>query len=241
MSLITRTAKGEKLTIVEMDDNLTYLESLVTINSVSGLDTDTSDPLNPIVKIKVDSATMTGQGTQASPLSANIIPVKGSLIGGGILIDTWEESGIKKGLIASLTNLSAGLPYTIPSKQSTLIGSTAQSNNSGLANTNAIIEQTGSPATTAYAAGIARLYLGGGYTDWYLPTNYELYLCYSAALVVNKLLGADGFTNNYYWASTEYSNTLSWYLGFNSSSQYTFGIFAKSNNYYVRAVRTHTF
>jgi hypothetical protein len=169
------------------------------------------------------------------------IPMKGALVGGGILIETWEEGGVKKGLIASLTNLSAGLPYTIPSQQSILIGATAQSNNNGLQNTNAIISQTGVPATTAYAAGIARLYLGGGYTDWYLPTNYELYLCYSSALVVNKLLGANGFTNNFYWGSTEFANNLSWYQGFNSGSQYYFTANTKSNNYYVRAVRTHTF
>ena len=35
MSLILRQAKGEKLTIVEMDDNLTYLEDLATSNSGS--------------------------------------------------------------------------------------------------------------------------------------------------------------------------------------------------------------
>lgn len=170
-----------------------------------------------------------------------ITPVVGTLVGGGMLISVWDEFGVKKGLIISLTNLSVGLPYTIPSQQTTLIGINAQSNNNGLNNTNAIINQTGVAATTAYAAGIARLYLGGGYTDWYLPTNYELYICYSSALFINKILGVNGFTNNYYWASTEFNNSLSWYQGFNSGSQFYFGANAKSNNYYVRAVRTHTF
>lgn len=191
--------------------------------------------------VAVDGITITGNGTSASPLVSNSLPIRGALVGGGILISTWEESGVKKGLIASLTNLSTALPYTIPSRQSTLIGPTAQSNNNGLGNTNAIIAQTSAPATTAYAAGIARLYLGGGYTDWYLPTNYELYLCYEAAFVVNKILGVNGFTNNFYWASTEFTNTSGWYQGFNSGSQFYFGANAKSNNYYVRAVRIHTF
>lgn len=39
------------------------------VQSVTGLDTDNSDPLNPVVNIAVDGVTITGQGTPASPLS----------------------------------------------------------------------------------------------------------------------------------------------------------------------------
>jgi hypothetical protein len=44
------------------------------VQSVSGLNTDNSDPLNPIVNISVDGTTITGAGTPASPLQANYIP-----------------------------------------------------------------------------------------------------------------------------------------------------------------------
>lgn len=53
-------------------------EEIITINntlsgavlSVTGLNTDNTDPLNPIVKISVDGTTITGLGTPASPLVA---------------------------------------------------------------------------------------------------------------------------------------------------------------------------
>ena len=44
------------------------------VQSVSGLNTDNTDPANPIVEISVDGTTITGDGTPASPLQANIIP-----------------------------------------------------------------------------------------------------------------------------------------------------------------------
>jgi len=44
------------------------------IQSVSGLNTNNTDPDNPIVEISVDGTTITGDGTPASPLQANFIP-----------------------------------------------------------------------------------------------------------------------------------------------------------------------
>ena len=41
------------------------------VQSVTGLNTDNTDPLNPIVEIAVDGVTVTGDGTPASPLVAN--------------------------------------------------------------------------------------------------------------------------------------------------------------------------
>ncbi len=40
------------------------------VQSVTGLDTDNSDPLNPIVQIAVDGVTVTGDGTPGNPLSS---------------------------------------------------------------------------------------------------------------------------------------------------------------------------
>ena len=40
------------------------------VQSVTGLNTDNTDPINPIVKISVDGVTVTGLGTPASPLQA---------------------------------------------------------------------------------------------------------------------------------------------------------------------------
>ncbi len=62
------------------------------IGSVTGLDTDNTDPQNPIVKIAVDGTTITGLGTSASPLIANgtpyTLPAASTTILGGIKIGT---------------------------------------------------------------------------------------------------------------------------------------------------------
>ena len=161
----------------------------------------------------------------------------GAQIGGGIVIAVFNDAGVNKALVASLTNLSTGLPYTIPAYQAIAIGATAQSFFNGLANTDAIIAQTLLPATTAYAAGIARLFAGGGFSDWYLPSTWELNMCFNSAAIVNKILGANGFVNTTYSSSNEgtasTSKTLDFLAGAVSNSN-------KSFVFYVRAVRIHT-
>ena len=161
----------------------------------------------------------------------------GKQIGGGIVVAEWDDNGVKKALIASLTDLSNSLPWTIPAFQSTIIGGAAQSYTEGLTNTNAIIAQAGG-ATTAYAAGIARLYLGGGYNDWYLPATWELNMCFQSAAIVNKVLGLiNGFSYAYYWSSTESSFNLAIAQYFPNN---TISTTNKINPFPVRAVRIHT-
>ena len=43
-----------------------------TVQSVTGLNTNNTNPLNPIVNISVDGSTITGDGTPASPLIATV-------------------------------------------------------------------------------------------------------------------------------------------------------------------------
>jgi hypothetical protein len=162
----------------------------------------------------------------------------GKLIGGGVVVAEWDENGVAKALVASLTNLSAGIVWTVPAFTGTLIGATAQSYSNGLTNTNAIIAQTGVPATTAYAAGLARLFAGGGFTDWYLPSNWELNMCINSAAITGKVTGVTSFTANNYWSSTEVDfSTVRKIL----TSDGVGGSFIKSSaNPSVRAVRIHT-
>jgi|688.fasta_scaffold184063_2 hypothetical protein len=209
--------------------------------------------LGGLQTVAVDGVTITGNGTPTSPLvstgGSGPIPIVGSLVGGGIVIDVWEENGVIKGLIASLTNLASSLPWTIPAFESTLIGPAAQSFYNGSANTSAIIAQTGLPASTSYAAGIAKLHLGGGYNDWYLPSSWEITKCYSNATIINRILGINGFPiydqfqlPSYYWSSTENDsiNGLT-ALGIAPITGSVYGSFKSSNTNYVRAVRIHTF
>jgi hypothetical protein len=160
----------------------------------------------------------------------------GKLLGGGIVISEWDEYGVHKALIASLTDLGI-LPWTIPAfVGGPAIGITAENIADGLTNTDAIILQAGVLNTT-YAAGIAKLYLGGGFNDWYLPSITELNMCNDSIPFVNRILGVNGFARDYYWSSTEATNNTAWMIYFMLGN---LGTAAKIGNTRVRAVRIHT-
>jgi hypothetical protein len=59
-----------------ISDGTTSIVSRGGVQSVTGLNTDTTDPANPVIQISVDGVTITGTGTPASPLVASI-PVGG--------------------------------------------------------------------------------------------------------------------------------------------------------------------
>ena len=78
------------------------------------------------------------------------------------------------------------------------------------------------------AKTICKEHRGGGYSDWHLPSKDELNKLF---LKKNKI---GGFSNNYYWSSTEDGNGLAWYQYFYNGYQYYSN---KYTTYYVRAVR----
>jgi hypothetical protein len=169
-------------------------------------------------------------GIEPNPTIYNI----GDQIGGGIVVGLWNENGVKKALIASSINLGP-LPWSTITNTS--IGPSAQSFYDGFTNSNAIIAQTGSLAAATYAAGAARLHTGGTFTDWYLPSSWELNMCYDSAVIVNRILGnVNGFTSNYYWSSTE-NNATGAYIQYFTNGYQSNG--TKNTANYVRAVRIH--
>ena len=66
------------------------------------------------------------------------------------------------------------------------------------------------------------------YTDWRLPTKYELNLLYLQKSAVG------GFSDFNYWSSTEFANFNAWIQNFDDGNQL---INNKTNTFYVRAVR----
>jgi hypothetical protein len=104
----------------------------------------------------------------------------------------------------------------------------------GYKNSIAIVNQ-GNDTTTA--AGAARAYVGGSLSDWYLPTTAELnVLCQWQGGVATSVTtvcsfttrnstvygaGTAGFTNDYYWSSSEVASSNVWSQNFanNSGSQ----------------------
>ncbi len=70
---------------------------------------------------------------------------------------------------------------------------------------------------------------GKKFTDWRLPTKYELNLMYTQ----KASIGA--FVNNYYWSFIGNGNTNAWLQNFGNGNQ-LYG--PKDGNYCVRAVRS---
>jgi hypothetical protein len=134
--------------------------------------------------------------------------------------------GQTHGLIAAKTDQSNGIQWYDGTYMAT--GATGTALGTGFSDTNMIIwTQLGTP--TDYAAGVARAYHGGGYTDWYLPSKDEL----------NKLFlhkaKIGGFGPHYYWSSSENDANTAWNQAFDIASQYAN---PKTSPSYVRAVRT---
>jgi hypothetical protein len=111
-------------------------------------------------------------------------------------------------------------------------GATGTAIGTGLSNTNAIIAVQGE-VQTDYAAGLARAYNGGGYNDWYLPSQDELNILYELRALPNGV-AIWGFTGDYYWSSTEYDNRNAWVQSFDIGYKDPFN---KSYAMSVRAVR----
>jgi hypothetical protein len=130
------------------------------------------------------------------------------------------------GLIAATADQSAGIVWAIPEYQVTWVDTETELG-TGLSNTNNIITQNGTGVT--YAAGLARAYDGGGYTDWYLPSKDELNKLY-----INRV-AIGGFESENYWSSTGSGSNLAWYQRFSNAFQNGTD---KSYSARVRAIRS---
>jgi hypothetical protein len=113
------------------------------------------------------------------------------------------------------------------STQSTENGNTGTAIGTGLANSNAIIAQTGH---TASAAQVCRSYNGGGLSDWFLPSKDELYQLYLQRGIVRE------FAESTYSSSSENNSFSVWGIIFSDGKSPRFDC-GKSSGYRVRAVR----
>ncbi len=77
---------GESVIFSVVSENQWLAGESITIpfavQSVTGLNTDNTDPLNPIVKVSLANNTITGQGTPASPLVSNVVINTSQIISG---------------------------------------------------------------------------------------------------------------------------------------------------------------
>ena len=120
----------------------------------------------------------------------------GELYGGGIIVAMWYyPKTIFNYLIMSLEDISAGSQWS----NVTNLFAGATSEFKGNTNQATIIAQGGHVTS---AAKLCDDYTGGGFTDWYLPSAFEMNQAFNAAGIVNTVLGTDKLDGTY-WTSTE--------------------------------------
>ena len=110
------------------------------------------------------------------------------------------------GLVCAIEDQSGGIRWYNGSLIT--IGTTGTAIGTGSTNTTAIIANQG-PVAISYAAGLARDYDGGGYTDWSLPSKDELNEMYLNKATINSTAAANSgsnFVTAVYWSSTEIDN-----------------------------------
>jgi hypothetical protein len=191
----------------------------------------TALPTNVSLTWKVRAGNAAGNGAWSTSLAFTVAPSIGDVYQGGKIAYILENGDpgydplVTHGLIAATADQSTGVQWYNGSYVAT--GATGTALGTGSANTDAIIAAQGTPVG-GYAAGVARAYRGGGYTDWYLPSKDEL----NELFLHQAAIG--GFGPHYYWSSSEYDANTAWNQAFDLSSQYAN---PKTSPSWVRAVR----
>ena len=159
----------------------------------------------------------------------------GEEFGGGVVFHLWKDAqGQEHGLIVDKVDLSTAQEWS--NVYELEIGASAQSSWDGLSNSNAIVNQ---PGHTSSAAALCLNSSNGGYTDWYLPSIYELNMLWNNSFTVARALSqipeAAQLATSYYWSSAEHDGDDAWVFYFDNG--YAGNVYVKSFTLYVRAVR----
>jgi hypothetical protein len=150
--------------------------------------------------------------------------------------DPGYDATTQHGLIAATSDQSRSITWDrltgeFPLYQGTNRGAIGTAIGTGFSNTNTIIASQG----TNYAAGLARAYTGGGYTDWYLPSKEELNKLYLNRVAIGGFISN---SNGLYWSSSEiqsYPYHSAWLQDFSNGGPLS--IF-KDFDVNVRAIRS---
>ena len=184
---------------------------------------------------------VTGLDAIIADLDARVTALEPALVGdfrdGGVVF--WvDPTDNAHGLVCAIEDQSTGIQWYNGSYIAT--GATGTAIGTGLANTDAIIAAQGAIEIN-YAAGLARAYTGGGYTDWFLPSLDELYEMYLNRATINATAIANGGTtfsttssSYYYWSSSEIYSEM--------ARRYSFRLGESDHEWkdrpnYVRAIR----
>ena len=164
-------------------------------------------------------------GTGQDPAQDPVTYAIGDTGPSGVGIVFYVTDGGLHGLEAAPSDQSTSTWIAGGSTTATLNGNTSTEIGTGSANTDAIIAQTDH---TGSAAQVCRDYDGGGETDWFLPSQDELYQLYLQKDTVG------GFViGPKYWSSSEHSSSSAHSQYFSTGQDTDF----KYTSLRVRAIR----
>jgi hypothetical protein len=144
----------------------------------------------------------------------------GEACGGGIVA---YHDGSGGGLIAPAADNSTGVEWGC---EGTEVGASGTSIGTGASNTSTILAGC---ATRPIAASVCSTYDGGGYDDWFLPSQDELNQLYTNRVSIG------GFQEASYWSSSETKANYARSQNFNNGNQYSY--YFKDITIRVRCVR----
>jgi hypothetical protein len=158
--------------------------------------------------------------------------------------DTGYDATVQHGLIAATSDQSSSTKWfnDLDSNNGLQTNATEDGIGAGKTNTQTIIASFGTTNGT-YAAQLCADYRGGDYSDWYLPSIYELGLLRLQRDIVGGFTYIEQFMNyppetmSYgYWSSSEYNNSDAYNIHFGVSD----GAISvdKVNGFHVRAIRS---
>jgi len=211
----------------------------INSNASAGTYTTTITGLSATTTYYVKAFATNTVGTRYGPTINFTTPVApiavGDSYGGGKVFYIFQPSDVgyyvaneTHGLIAATVDQSTGIRWYNQNKGNQTTGATGTAIGTGKSNTDKILYvQEGS--SSWYAAGVARLYNGGGYNDWYLPSRDELNLLYTQKVMVG------GFSDGYYWTSTETAIGDAHFTIFSNGTNYP--CCEGSQKYYNNSVR----
>lgn len=157
----------------------------------------------------------------------------GDSYGGGIVAYIFQSgdpgyvSGECHGIIAATSDQSSGIQWYNGSYVN--VSGLSSELNSGSSNTDMILYVQGYNYVD-YAAGLARSYTGGGFSDWCLPSLNDLIKLYNNKSVIG------GFSSSRYWASGQrFASAIATMVDF-SNGDYS-NDWNKAYLYHVRAIR----
>ncbi|MEP2668548.1 MAG: hypothetical protein ABJH04_06130 [Cyclobacteriaceae bacterium] len=162
---------------------------------------------------------------------------------GGVIFWIDPTSNNSSGLVCDIDNIAnpgaGGITWSVGTNVTT--GATGTAIGTGEANTTAIVNSYGTGSV--YAAALCVNSTAGGFSDWYLPSIFELHEIYYNLAAISATAQANGgsaLTGLYHWTSTEITVSEARVVSYNGTTFSDFSAGKNNSGALVRAVRSWT-